>query len=846
MQIPSLTALPDLPVRAVLPALAAALAEAPCAVLEAPPGAGKTTLAPIHLAAQPWATGRIVMLEPRRVAARAAAERIASLVGETPGASVGWRIRGENTCGPDTKIEVVTEGVLTRMLQSDPELSGVSALLFDEIHERSLNADLGLALALEAQGALREDLRIVAMSATLDADALAALMGNAPVIRSDGRMFPVETRHLVKPWRAPAGRRGPRFEDAMADLIAEVMAAEPGSALAFLPGAGEIARVEQRLSGRLPGVEIRPLHGGLPFAAQRAAIRASEGRKLVLATSIAETSLTIDGVRIVIDGGLARRARFDPASGMSRLVTDRVTKAEAEQRRGRAGRLEPGVCARLWTKGEEGGMAPAPRPEILEADLAALALELALWGAAPGDLSFPDQPPEAAFREAQALLRDLGALDAEGRATAHGKALARAPAHPRLAHMMLSAPAASRRDAARLAALLEDRDPLPREAPSDLSLRLSALAGGKRFASEHPYRADPGRLAAIREAAKRLERSAKGGGGPGDAESPGALLARAYPDRIALMRRNGEATRERPEARYLLSGGKGAALSGGDPLSSQRLLAVADTDGDPRQAKIRLAAPLDRAELEALYGDRLEEVRVCQWNSRTRSVEARIQRRLFALVLDDRRWPDAPPEARAAAMAEGVRELGLQCLPWTAAAMRLRARVDFGRRAGVKGLPDMSDDALLAELDAWLTPHLGTIRGAGELERLDLASLLSARLDWGASQALEAAAPSHFTAPTGSKVPVDYDRDPPAIAIRLQELFGLTEHPSVGPRRLPLLLDLLSPAGRPVQTTADLPGFWANSYADVRKDLRGRYPRHPWPEDPAAAEATRRAKPRGR
>ncbi|MFT4828424.1 MAG: ATP-dependent helicase HrpB, partial [Halioglobus sp.] len=407
----TLASLPDLPVRAVLPALAAALDAGPCAVLEAPPGAGKTTLVPIHLLSQHWATGRILMLEPRRVAARTAAERIAFLMGEAPGATVGWRIRGETKIGPDTRIEVVTEGILTRMLQSDPELTGVSAVLFDEIHERSLNADLGLALALEVQAALRPDLRIVAMSATLDADALAALMGNAPVIRSDGRIFPIETRWLPLPWRAPPGRRGPRFEDAMADLIAATLADAPGDALAFLPGAGEIGRVEQRLSGRLKDIDIRPLHGAMPFAAQRAAIAPSTGRrKLVLATSIAETSLTIEGVRIVIDGGLARRARFDPGSGMSRLVTDRVTKAEAEQRRGRAGRLGPGVCARLWTKGEDGGLAPAPRPEIMEADLAPLALELAIWGAAATDLSFPDQPPAKTLDEARALLRDLGAL----------------------------------------------------------------------------------------------------------------------------------------------------------------------------------------------------------------------------------------------------------------------------------------------------------------------------------------------------------------------------------------------------------------------------------------------------
>ncbi|MFT6228196.1 MAG: ATP-dependent helicase HrpB [Paracoccaceae bacterium] len=842
----TLASLPDLPVRAVLPALAAALDAGPCAVLEAPPGAGKTTLVPIHLLSQHWATGRILMLEPRRVAARTAAERIAFLMGEAPGATVGWRIRGETKIGPDTRIEVVTEGILTRMLQSDPELTGVSAVLFDEIHERSLNADLGLALALEVQAALRPDLRIVAMSATLDADALAALMGNAPVIRSDGRIFPIETRWLPLPWRAPPGRRGPRFEDAMADLIAATLADAPGDALAFLPGAGEIGRVEQRLSGRLKDIDIRPLHGAMPFAAQRAAIAPSTGRrKLVLATSIAETSLTIEGVRIVIDGGLARRARFDPGSGMSRLVTDRVTKAEAEQRRGRAGRLGPGVCARLWTKGEDGGLAPAPRPEIMEADLAPLALELAIWGAAATDLSFPDQPPAKTLDEARALLRDLGALDAAGRPTAHGKALSRLPAHPRLAHMLLSCPDAARPDAARLAAVLEDRDPLPHSAPANLSLRLAALRDPQRFNADHPYRADPGRIAALREAARRLDRAgARKAPIPGAAESPGRLLARAYPDRIAMMRPNGAAENGRTVARYLLSGGKGAAMDGGDPLAKQRFLAVADTDGDLREAKIRRAAALTRADIEDLFADRLEDVHLCRWNPRDRTVEARIQRRLGALALEDRPWTDAPEDARAAAMAEGVRALGLGCLPWTPAARRFRARVEWARRAGAD-LPDMSDDGLLAGLDDWLTPHLGRIRGAGELARLDLAAILEGTLDWAAGQALDAAAPPKFTAPTGTKVPVDYDRDPPAIAIRLQELFGLTVHPSLGPRRIPLLIDLLSPAGRPVQTTADLPGFWGASYADVRRDMRGRYPRHPWPDDPAAAPPTTRARRRG-
>ncbi len=800
-----------LPVEEALPELSAALEAGVSAVLVAPPGAGKTTLAPLWLAASGWATRRILMLEPRRVAARAAAERMASLLGEAPGGRVGYRIRGEAVAG--ARIEVVTEGILTRMLQSDPSLAGVSAVIFDEFHERSLHADLGLALTLEAQGALREDLRVLVMSATLDAAAVAALMGGAPVVRSEGRAHPVETRWLEKPWRKP-DRRGPQFEDAMADLIREAMAAETGDALAFLPGAGEIRRVEAKL-GAMKGVDIRPIFGALPFAKQRLALAPSSTRKLVLATAIAETSLTIDGVRIVIDGGRARRARFDPGSGMSRLVTTPVTRAEAEQRRGRAGRTAPGVCYRLWTRGEDGALAAAPAPEIAEADLAGLALELAIWGAGDGaGLAFLDPPPAAALAEARALLAGLGALDAEGRATAHGEEMAATPLHPRLAHMVLTAPGGA---AADLAALLEERDILGPGAPADMALRLEALRGRGGPA------ADPGVRARVRENAARLRRRVKRSG----AEAIGATLARAFPDRVA-MRRTGEAPK------FLLSGGKGAYLAEDDPLAGSRFLVAADLDGDLREARIRLAAPVTLSEIEGLFGDRIVEAEVCEWSRRDRAVHARRRRMLGALALEDRAWKGAPAEAVAAAMLEGVRDLGLQALDWTPEAVRLRARVVWARDEGAE-LPDWSDEGLMATLEDWLLPALGGSRTAADLKRVDVAGALTAALSWEAKRLLDRLAPAVYVAPGGAKAPVDYGRAQPAAAVRLQEMFGLDEHPTIGPKRAPLLLDLLSPARRPVQSTADLPGFWRSSYADVRKDMRGRYPKHDWPEAPQDA-----------
>ncbi len=825
-----------LPVEAALPALCAVLQTQGRAVLTAPPGAGKTTLVPLALLDEPWATGRILMLEPRRLAARAAADRMASLLGERSGETVGFRIRGEAKVSAATRIEVVTEGILTRMLQDDPELSGVSAVVFDEFHERSLNADLGLALTWEARGALREDLRIVVMSATLDAGPVAAMMDDAPIVSSDGRAFPVDTIWLDAPWRS--GFR--RMEDAVAALIGKAMGEQDGDALVFLPGVGEIERVRRALSGRLgaTAAEVHSLHGTMPFKDQRAALAPAKGRKIVLATAIAETSLTVEGVRIVVDAGLSRRARFDAGAGMSRLVTERASKAEADQRRGRAGRVAPGTCYRLWTKGEEGAMAGFAPPEIEVADLAPLALELANWGAQAGDLAFLTPPPEGAMAEAVSLLVQLGALDSArtgGGITAHGRKLAMAPTHPRLAHMILTSPKGAGLTACRLAALLEDRDPL-RGAGADIASRLRALSGGGG-----PPQAQ-GALKRIGAEATRLARRLEVIGEGGDA---GALIARAFPDRIGL-RRSGDAPR------FLLSGGKGARLADDDGLAGQHLLAVADIDGaDGREAVIRLAAPLAMSDLEDLFGERIEWRDVCEWSRRERKVIARQRRMLGALVLDDRIWRDAEPEVVAAALIDGVRDLGIGALPWTPAARRVQARVEWARsemarsemeRAGGADVPDLSDAGLLDDLHHWLAPHLTGLSSGTDLGQLDMAALLRDALGWAGGQAVDRAAPSHFTAPTGTKVPIDYGGSTPSAAVRLQELFGLNAHPVVAGK--PLLLELLSPAGRPVQMTTDLPGFWQSSYSDVRKDMRGRYPRHPWPEDPANAEPTRRVKPR--
>ncbi|WP_323766233.1 ATP-dependent helicase HrpB [Marinovum sp.] len=811
-----------LPIDAALPELLAAVAATGRAVLQAPPGAGKTTRVPLALLEAGLVDGRILMLEPRRLAARAAAERMAETLGEAAGETVGYRIRGESRTGRTTRIEVVTEGILTRMIQSDPELAGIGAVIFDEFHERSLNADLGLALCLEIAGALRDDLRLIVMSATLEAAPVAELMGGAPVVTSAGRSFPVETR-----WRdRPLGPKV-RIAEACADLVAEAVAETAGGVLVFLPGEGEIRRCETLLKARLPGeCTLRPLYGALPFAQQRAAIRPeTQGRKVVLATSIAETSLTIEDIRVVVDAGRARRARFDPGSGMSRLVTEKVSRAEATQRAGRAGRVAPGLCYRLWTRGEEGALPAFAPAEIEVADLAGLALELALWGGTVDALPFLTPPNPGSWAEAQALLRMLGALDAGNLITAHGRALAALPLHPRLAHMLaLAGPAA-----ASLAALLADRDPL-RGAPVDLALRLEALRDPRGFRQRRPYDVHRPALERIGQEAKRLGRAAKPA--RAGALSAAQMAALAYPDRIGL-RRKGDAPR------YVLSGGKGAVMEPADPLAGQRLIVVTDTDGNPREARIRQAVAITEAEIRALFAEQIAWVDLCDWSRRERRVVTRQQERLGQIALQDRVWSDAPEEAVARAMLDGVRELGLKL---SKGAARLVARIEVARAGGV-ALPEVSEAALMAGLEDWLLPYLSGVRTAEQWKAFDPHDALVARLSWDQVQALDRAVPGSFVTPLGRKIPIDYSGEHPEITLRLQEMFGQTSHPTVAGQ--PLRVTLLSPAQRPVQTTMDIPGFWESSYADVRRDMRGRYPRHPWPEDPREADPTLRAKRRG-
>ena len=816
----------ELPIHAALPALISALKASKQAVLQAPPGAGKTTVVPLAILDAQLTSGKIIMLEPRRLAARAAAERMSQTLGQEIGQTVGYRIRGESRTSPSTKIEVVTEGILTRMLQSDPELSGIGAVIFDEFHERSLNADLGLALCLEVREALREDLCLLAMSATLDAAPVAKLMGDAPIITSEGRSFAVETRWLEKP--TPKGKH---LEEACAELIKKAVSETQGGVLVFLPGEGEIRRTAQRL--KLPeDCHIHTLFGAMDFKAQQAAIRpAKTGRKIVLATSIAETSLTIQDIRVVIDAGRARRARFDPSSGMSRLVTEKVTRAEATQRQGRAGRVAEGTCYRMWTKGEDGALLAFPPAEIESADLTGLALDLAQWGADPADLAFLTQPHAGTMSEARALLALLGALDAQGRITEHGRKIARLPLHPRLAHMLLVAG----QHAAPLAALLGARDPLPHSAPSDLALRIEAINDQKTFAAQRPFEVNRNALHTIRDEAKRLRKGLDNGLGNGLGEpsklSLGEMAALAYPDRIG-QRRKGDA------ARFILSGGKGAYLDDSDPLASQRFIVATDLDGNPREAKIRQAAAISESELRTIFADQIREHHACTWSKREGRVIARKQEKLGAIALTDQLWKDAPEDMVAQAMLTGVRELGFS---FSDGAKRFIARVTLARETGL-ALPDMSDDALLDSVDLWLTPYLQGIKTAAAWRNFDCLPALRARLDYAQLQQLDQLAPAHFVTPLGNKTPIDYSGVHPEISLRLQELFGQTTHPMVG--TTPLRVTLLSPARRPVQTTLDIPGFWVSSYADVRKDMRGRYPKHPWPEDPTKADPTLRAKPR--
>jgi len=824
-----------------LPALMEALAAGPNAVLLAPPGAGKTTRVPLALLAASWLARdhRIVMLEPRRMAARAAARFMAASLGEPVGGTVGYRVRLDSAVGPDTRIEVVTEGILTRRIQDDPGLEGVGCVILDEFHERSLQGDLGLALCLDSQGALRPDLRLLVMSATLDGAPVARLMDGAPVIESAGRHYPVTVHHHPAP---PSTRDA--VTEAVAARVRAVLAEEDaGDVLVFLPGEREIGRVASGLAGLPETVDVLPLYGALPAARQDAALNpAPKGRrKVVLATNIAETSLTIEGVRVVIDSGLARVPRFDPGSGLTRLETVRISQASADQRAGRAGRLGPGLCHRLWPKAAHGALVPYTPPEIAEADLAPLVLELAAWGVTePAALKWLDVPPSGAWAAARGLLRGLGALDGEGRVTGHGRALARLPLHPRLAHMVAVGVERGQGGlAADIAALLSERDLMqggPGGRDADLRHRLDLLHGRAPKGQAHP-----GALQRVREAARQIRRLAriKGEAGLGLGD-PGALLSMAYPDRIGQRRASGE------PGRFLLSGGRGVVVDERDPLAGADWLAVADIADQPgAEGKVRLAAPLDGAAVLAGEIAPLETGETVGWSRRDKAVLARRRTTLGALVLKDAPLPKPDPAAVTAALLEGVRDMGLDALPWTPAVRRWRARVAFLRHAEgpESGWPDLSDADLLASLESWLAPFVTGMTRRAHLDRLDLMAALSALLPWDKARELDARAPSHLTVPTGSRLALDYD-DPegPALAVRVQELFGLDAHPTLAGGRVPVVLHLLSPARRPVQITRDLPGFWRGAWTEVRKEMKGRYPKHPWPEDPAAAAPTTRTK----
>ncbi|MCD2182789.1 ATP-dependent helicase HrpB [Rhizobium sp. GN54] len=813
--------LPQLPVNAVLPALSQALSAGTRAVLAAPPGAGKTTIVPLHLLDASWrGDGRIILLEPRRLAARAAAGRMAELLGERVGDTVGYRMRLESRISARTRIEVVTEGVFARMIIDDPELSGIAAVLFDEFHERSLDADLGLALALDAQSALREDLRILVMSATLDTDRVARLMDGAAVIESAGRSFPIELRHADRP-------PGERIEETMARAIRDAHAAESASILAFLPGQAEIRRTMERLEGRF-GEEtmLVPLYGNLTQQEQDAAIRPPPDgmRKIVLATSIAETSITIDGVRVVIDSGLQRLPVFEAATGITRLETVRVSRASADQRAGRAGRTGPGIAVRLWHAGQTAALPAFTPPQILASDLSGFVLDLAQWGVIdPASLPLIDQPPAASLEEARSLLRLLGAIDAGGGLTPVGRKMRTLSLPPRLAAMVIHAAGEGMATEAALLAVLLTEQGLG--GPSlDLEERL------RRFKAERGERAQSSRRLAARIA------EAAGARGAALPVHPGALLMHAFPDRIALQRGG--------RGRFVMANGRGAELAETEGLAASAMLVIADLTGQAGRQRILAAATISRADVEAEMAASFVREEQCVFDPASSQVRARKVTRLGAIVFEETPLPRPTGPAAARALADGVRQLGLQALPFSKSGGQLRERIGFLHRSLGEPWPDTGDEALLARLDEWFTPFQELTRGLDDVTPASLSDGLMALVPQGVQRDLERLVPTHFEAPTGQRHPIRYDGSEPTLPIRVQELFGLRQHPAVAGGRLPLLLELLSPAHRPIQTTRDLPGFWAGSWKDVRAEMRGRYPRHPWPEDPAGAMPTTRAKPR--
>ncbi|MFV3411974.1 ATP-dependent helicase HrpB [Pseudomonas nitroreducens] len=838
-----------LPIDSVLPALRQALAARHEVVLEAPPGAGKTTRVPLALLGEAWLDGQsILMLEPRRLAARAAAERLAAELGEKVGETVGYRIRLDSRVGPKTRIEVVTEGILARRLQDDPALEGVGLVIFDEFHERSLDADLALALTLNGRALLRDEppLKVLVMSATLEGERLSALLDDAPVVRSEGRMFPVDIR-WGRPWQA-----GEFLEPRVVQTVQQALADEPGSLLVFLPGQAEIRRVAEQLGEALaarPDVLICPLHGELDLDAQRAAIEPAPvgKRKVVLATNIAETSLTIDGVRVVVDAGLARVPRFDPGSGMTRLDTQRISRASATQRTGRAGRLEPGACYRLWSEAQHDQLPAYGAAEILQADLAGLALQLARWGVAPQELAWLDLPPAAAYAQAQDLLERLGALASRaggGSLTPHGQAMAEVPAHPRIAHLLLRGHALGLGAlACDLAALLGERDIL-RGNDADLHHRIALLAG-----EQNAPRASRGAVQRVRQLARQFKGYLRG---PvrepvADPDHPrwlGGLLAFAYPDRIARQRRAGG-------GEYRLANGRAAQFGEPDALMKEPWLVIADLGSrqGQREERIYLAAALEPALFESILAEQVSVHDELDWDEREGVLRAERQRKVGELVLSTEALPNLDAEARSRALLGLVRRKGLELLPWTPELRQWQARIALLRRLDLDGKgesewPDVSDSALLASLDDWLLPYLGKVSRLSHFANLELSGILHALLSWPLPQRLDEQAPRALQVPSGSNIRLDYSEFPPVLAVRLQELFGLADTPRIAGGRVAVKLHLLSPAQRPVQVTQDLANFWRSTYAEVKKDLKGRYPKHYWPDDPLIAEPTARAKPR--